>query len=156
MKTKSLGLAAIALGCSIGIAAAQGLPGPNPQAGAGPSPEKMQQVLSALAQQHAAMGIAAGAPSSGGRADIDNLSAANVPTGFNFFHAYNCGWFTPNGSDQWFYVFPQEGGIWFVINNINVALGLNVACNNANLEAVNVINSSTGAFNQTESWPYRP
>ena len=76
--------------------------------------------------------------------------------GSTFFHAYNCGWFTPNGSDQWFYVYPQEGGIWFVINNIYVALGLNVACADANLEAVHVINSNTGAFDQTESWPYRP
>ena len=153
MKTKFLGLAAIALGCSIGVAAAQGLP-PNPQAALGPSPEKIQQVLNALAKQHAAMGLAAGASYSFGRADIDNLSAANVPTGWNTFHAWNCGWFTPNGSDQWFYVFGLEGGLWVSINNLSIAQGLTVSCANGNLEGVFVVNSS-GAFVQTFSFPFR-
>ena len=156
MKTKSLGLAAVALGCSIGVAAAQGLGAPNTQAGSGPTPDQMHQVLVELAAQHAALKLPAGTPATGGRADLNNLSAANVPLGFNGFHAYNCGWFTPNGVDQWFYVFPQEGGVWFSVNNLNIALGLNVACNNANLEFVHVINSNTGAFDQTESFPYRP
>jgi hypothetical protein len=153
MKTKFLGLAAIGLGCSIGVAAAQGLP-PNPQATLGPSPEKIQQVLNGLAKQRAAMGLTAGASYSFAKPDIDNLSAANVPTGWNTGHAWNCGWFTPNGSDQWFYVFPLEGGIWFTINSVPTAQGLAVSCANGNLEGVFVVNPN-GTFTQTFSFPFR-
>jgi hypothetical protein len=116
----------------------------------------MHQVLAELAAQHAALKLPAGTPSTLGRADLNNLSAANVPLGFNFFHAYNCGWFTPDFVNNWFYVFPQEGGVWISINNIYDSLGLNVGCHDANLEAVHVINSSSGSWDQTESWPYRP
>jgi len=152
MKTKSLGLAAIALGCSIGVAEAQVA---EPSSPGGLSPEKMQQVLNALAQQHKASGAAVGAPSSGSRADINNLSAP-IPTGFNFFHGTFCGWFVDGSGNQWYYVFPIEGGIVFTINNINTALGLLTPCVNGNLFAIDVVNGNTGAYNQTESFPYRP
>ena len=151
MKTKSLGLAAIALGCSIGVAEAQ-VAGPGSP---GPSLQQMQQVLSALAQQHKASGAAVGAPSSGSRADINNLNAP-VVSGWNTAHATNCGWFLDGSGNQWYYVFPIEGGIVFTINNINTALGLLTPCVNGNLFAIDVVNGNTGAYNQTESFPYRP
>ena len=150
MKTKSLGLAAIALGCSIGVAEAQ-VAGPGSP---GPSLQQMQQVLSALAQQHKASGAAVGAPSTGSRADINNLSAS-IPTGFNFFHGTFCGWFVDGSGNQWYYVFPIEGGIVFGINNRNIAYGLLTPCTNGNLFAWNVIDNA-GHFNQTFSFPYAP
>ena len=151
MKTKSLGLAAIALGCSIGVAEAQ-VAGPGSP---GPSLQQMQQVLNVLAQQHKASGAAVGAPSSGSKADINNLNAP-VVSGWNTAHATNCGWFLDSSNNQWYYVFPIEGGIVFTINNINTALGLLTPCVNGNLFAIDVVNGNTGAYNQTESFPYRP
>ena len=151
MKTKSLGLAAIALGCSIGVAEAQ-VAGPGSP---GPSLQQMQQVLNALAQQHKASGAAVGAPSNGSRADINNLNAP-VVSGWNTAHATNCGWFLDSSNNQWYYVFPIEGGIVFGINNPNIAYGLLTPCTNGNLFAWFVTNTSSGAFNQTYSYPYAP
>ena len=151
MKTKSLGLAAIALGCSIGVAEAQVA---EPSSPGGLSPEKMQQVLNALAQQHKASGAAVGAPSSGSRADINNLSAS-IPTGFNFFHGTFCGWFVDGSGNQWYYVFPIEGGLVFGINNPNIAYGLLTPCTNGNLFSW-FVTDAAGHFNQTFSFPYAP
>jgi hypothetical protein len=150
MKTKSLGLAAIALGCSIVAEAQVAEPGSS-----GPSLQQMQQVLSALAQQHKASGAAVGAPSTGSRADINNLNAP-VSLGWNFAHATNCGWFVDSSNNQWYLVFPIEGGMVFSINNPNVAYGLLTPCTNGNLFAWFVTNTSSGAFAQTFSYPYAP
>ena len=152
MKTKSLGLAAIALGCSIGVAEAQ-VAGPGgPQ---GPSLQQMQQVLNTLAQEHKASGAPVGAPSSGSRADLNNLNAPSVAPAFVTGHATNCGWFQDSGGNQWYYVFPIEGGIVFGINNPNIAYGLLTPCTNGNLFSWFVIDSA-GHFNQTFSFPYAP
>jgi hypothetical protein len=152
VKTKSIGLAAIALGCSIGVAAAQGLGVPNAQAGSGLTAEQ-QQALQAVAKQHAALGLAAGTPYAVYKSDLSNLNAA-VQVGFVGFHAYNCGWFT-NGTNNIFYIFPQEGGLIETFDNIIASIGLQIGCAQANLMFINVI-SSSGAFNQNESFPYRP
>jgi hypothetical protein len=151
MKTKSLGLAAIALGCSIGVAEAQ-VAGPG---GQGPSLQQQQQVLNALAQQQKASGAAVGAPSTGSRVDINNLNAPSAPGFVPAVHATNCGWFSPDGVAQWYYVFPLEGGIVFVINNPNVAYGLLTPCTNGNIFTY-FVTDSAGHYNQTFSWPYRP
>ena len=152
MKTKSLGLAAIALGCSIGVAEAQ-VAGPGgPQ---GPSLQQMQQVLNTLAQEHKASGAPVGAPSSGSRADLNNLNAPSVAPAFVFAHATNCGWFQDSGGNQWYYVFPIEGGIVFGINNPNIAYGLLTPCTNGNLFSW-FVTDAAGHFNQTFSFPYAP
>ena len=159
---KSLGLAAIALGCSVGVAAAQNFGAPTVSQGGAeqlraaeqPRVEEALQVLQALAQQHRlAPGYKVGAPATGSRASTSNLSAA-FPIGFNVVHATNCGWFGDNFGNQIFFVFPQEGGIVFEVNNENIAHGLMVPCVNGDFFGFNVVDSA-GDFNFTMSFPFK-
>jgi hypothetical protein len=82
-----------------------------------------------------------------------NLAAPGaVPVGLNFFHATNCVWFT-DGSNNFLFVLPAEGGFWAVANNIFTKQTFLTGCVNGNIEAVNVINSSTGQFNEVFTFP---
>jgi hypothetical protein len=156
MKTKVFGLAAIGLICYAGVAAAQNTPQstptPSPQTLA---PEEVQGVLQALAKQRAgAVANASTATQSGSKSDVQNLSAP-IPLGWNFAHATNCGWFVDSGGGQWFYIFPLEGGIVFTINNLYTGQALQISCVDGNIFAIHVVNSSTGAFDQTLSYPFK-
>ncbi|PZR87397.1 MAG: hypothetical protein DLM68_08640 [Hyphomicrobiales bacterium] len=147
MVKKSLGLAAIALGCSMGIAVAQA---PSPPT---PSPSHMQ-VLKALAAQHAATTTTPGAAATGSKANLTNLTA-KIPLGWNTAHATNCGWFVDSGGGQWFYILPSEGGIIFEINNSNISQGLQVPCGEGYFISWFVTDSDTGAYNQTFSYSFK-
>ena len=57
--------------------------------------------------------------------------------------------------NQWYYVFPIEGGIVFGINNRNIAYGLLTPCTNGNLFSW-FVTDAAGHFNQTFSFPYAP
>ena len=142
MAMKSLGLAAIALGCSMGIAVA---------APTAPTKQQMELLKAAVAER-AGNGVAqtAGAPATGAK----GVKAAIV-LGWNFFHATNCGWFVDGSGGQWFYIFPSEGGIWFTINNLYTSQGLQISCGDGNFFGVFVVNTSTGAFNQTISYTFK-
>ena len=162
MMRKSLGLAAVVLGCSLGVAAAQTMEPPTvSQGNAGQlraseqlRVEETLQVLHALAQQHALTpGYKAGAPATGSRASTSNLNAM-LPIGFNVMHATNCGWSTDGLGNQFFVVFPQEGGIVFEVNNQDIAHGLMVPCANGNLFGINVIDTA-GNYNLTFSFPFQ-
>ena len=156
MMRKSLGLAMIALGCSLGVAAAQDLGAPTASSGGAEQVQAEQalQVLHALAEEHAlAPGYKVGAPATGSRASTSNLSAT-FPLGFNFFHATHCGLFVDGGGNQFFFVFPQEGGVVFGVNNENIAHGLMVPCVDGNFFAINVIDLS-GTFDETFSFTFK-
>lgn len=148
MSRKSLGLAAIALGCSMGTAVAQDtVASPTP---APPSPQQ-EKVLKALAEQHAAT-AKAGAPTNGSKP----ILSGSLILGWNFAHATSCGWFqTLLGLNQWFYIFPQEGGIIFSVNNIIQTEALQVPCGNGNLFAWHVIDLPTGAYDQTITYNFK-
>ncbi len=162
MMRKSLGLAAIVLGCSLGVAAAQNMGPPTVSQGGAEQlraalqlrGEEALQVAHALAQQHALTpGYKVGAPATGSRASTTDLNA-RLPVGFTAVHATNCGWFTDGFGNQFFLVFPQEGGIIFEVNNQNIAHGLMVPCVNGDFVGINVIDAA-GDFNLTFSFPFK-
>ena len=147
MTIKSLGLAAIALGCSMGTAMAQNTA---PSATAPPSPQQMK-ILKALAEQHAAT-AKAGAPSMGSKAN----PGASLTLGWNYAHATSCGWLrTLVGLNQFFYIFPQEGGVVVSADNLFTAQALQISCVNGNWFAWHVVDLESGAFDQTLSYDFK-
>ncbi len=145
---RSLVLAPIVLGCSMGIALAQSPAPPAP-----PTPEQ-EQILKALVAKRAAAvqnGVAVvGAAQTGSK-------APNAHLGWNFAHATNCGWFGDNTGGQWFYIFPPAkdgGGIVFTINNLYVSQGLQVSCSQGNWFAWHVIDTN-GDYDQTQSYDFK-
>ena len=137
---KSLGLTAVALACSIGVAAAQVAP-------VGP------EVLSKLAPKitRAAKANGGGALNGGG---ATTNGPGNVATGWNYFHATNCEWYF-DGTNNYLFVFPQEGGYWYSYNNLYTSQTLLTGCVNGYFEGVNVINGSTGAYNAVVTFPFK-
>jgi hypothetical protein len=140
MAMKSLGLAAIALGCLMGFAVAQ-----TPT----PSNEQMS-LLKSLAAQHAASAQPS-ATVTGSKATTRN--ALNL--GWNYAHATYCGWYVDSNGGQWFYIFPQEGGIIYTINNLYTSQGLQVPCGQGYYIGWYVTNTTTGAYIQTESYTFK-
>lgn len=163
MIRKLLVLAAIVLGCLLGVAAAQNMGLRTASQAGAEQPRAAEQlragealrILHALAQQHARTpGYKVGAPATGSRAStIDPSTAPGFPVGVNFVHATNCGWFVDGAGNQFFFVLPLEGGVVFEANNENAAHGLMVPCVNGNLFAFNVVDSA-GDFNFTQSFPF--
>lgn len=147
---RSLGWMAIAFVCSLGIAAAQEVP-------ASPvSPEVLGNLVSKIrpAPTNGTMATAQpDAATSGGGASITN-GQGNLPLGFNFFHGTNCDWFT-DGTNNFLFVFPQEGGFVFTENNLFETQTFLTTCVNGNFFGINVINTSTGAFNQILTFPFK-
>jgi hypothetical protein len=148
MKVKSLGSAALALCCSVGVAAAQS---PGPVQSAGPvDPSVVQKLLPG----HGTMANAAanGAPLTGGGATLN--APGNTPTGWNYFHVTNCEWYY-DGTNNYIIVYPQEGGYWYYANNGYPYNIWTPACQTGNWTAVYVYNSSTGAFNYIYTYDYK-
>jgi hypothetical protein len=148
LNIKSLGLAVAALACSIGVAAAR-----MPQ-----TPPIGPDVLSKLIPHQAKNGSATtNAASSnitlrGGGASTE--VPGDAPAGWNYFHATYCEWYT-DGSNDFTFVFPEEGGYWVVENDIYATNTFNTACTNGNLAAVYVTDSSTGSFDRIWTYPYK-
>jgi len=143
MNIKTLGMTAIALVCSVEICAAQ----------TSPDPDQQRAIAQAVAKQlnlpKAAPGTAP-VVASGGVAATGSVSA-----GWNYFHAYNCEWYVDSSGNQYFFVYPSEGGYWYSVNNLYAIPGLQTSCVNGNWEAVYVTNTSTGAFDYAVSYPFR-
>ena len=128
--------------CSMGVAAAQPAGPPEP---AGP------EVVNSLISNQAMAAATAGKAAMGGRAQN---GATNTPTGWNYFHATYCEWYY-DGTNNWLFVYPQEGGYWYYANNIYVTNTYETACVNGNWVAVWVYNGSTGAYNYVWTYPYK-
>ena len=77
-----------------------------------------------------------------------------VALGWHYFHATNCSWYT-DGTNNYFYVWPSEGGYWYSVNNIYIADALAISCVHGNYEAVYVNNATTGAFIETFSYNFQ-
>ena len=145
MNMKTVGMAAIALVCSVEICAAQA-----PQAPV--AADEQRAIELAVAKQLNLPKAAPGAApivASGGVGATGSVSA-----GWNYFHVYNCSWYQDSSGNQYFFVYPSEGGYWYSVNNLYVIPGLQTSCVNGNWEAVYVTNTSTGACDQTFSYPY--
>ena len=78
-----------------------------------------------------------------------------VVFGWNYAHATHCGWFLDNAFNEWFYIYPQEGGIVFAINDLYVSQGLQISCDAGNWFAWYVDNTSTGHYAQTYSYNFK-
>jgi hypothetical protein len=148
---RSIGLVAAMFICGIGVAGAQLAP-PKPV-----SPEMLQKLLPKIATQRgmvAAKGstpVSRAAAVSGGGASLQ--SPGNVPTGWNIFHATNCEWVT-DGTNDFLFVLPQEGGFWFIVNNLFVTQTFLTGCVQGNFEAVFVVDPNSGAFTNVLTWPF--
>jgi hypothetical protein len=110
-----------------------------------------QNILSQSVQDRISQGPQ-GAPA--GYAGSSLAGVGNVPLGINTFHAFNCAWFT-DGTNNFEFVFPLEGGFFAIVNNLFVAQTFLTGCVNGYFEQINVVNSSTGAFNEVITFPYR-
>jgi hypothetical protein len=144
MKT-AVWAATVAFVCSVGVAAAQNTPTPSPQA---VSPDEMRAILQKLAQQRANTNANANGVQSG------TYNYPPLVVGWNFAHATNCGWFF-DGTNQWFYIFPSEGGIVYTLNNLYTSQGLQISCSDGNWFGWHVLNTSTGAYDQTISYTFK-
>ena len=77
----------------------------------------------------------------------------DTPLGWNIFHATDCEWYTPDGTNNYTFVFPIEGGYWYTANNLFTTNTFDTACVNGNYVGVYVTSSSTGAFNEVITFP---
>lgn len=77
-----------------------------------------------------------------------------VVSGWNLAHATNCGWYN-DGINEWFFVYPAEGGIVYALNDLYVSQGLQISCGDGNYFAWYVTNTSTGAYNETFSYTFK-
>ena len=136
MTIRSLGLAAIALACSAGIAPAQ-------EAAATP------QALGALLHQGVLQG--------GGKAPgaTGNATAA-LSSGWNLQHCYTSVWYTPGGSTSYIYAFNIEGTYFYASSGLTNGGGLAAntllhLCDTGQLYGVYVTDTSTGAYTHIQS-----
>lgn len=136
--------AALAFACSMGVAAAQE---------AGPTgPVDPNVIKKLIPSQGVAQGPANVAAASGAGATLN--APGNVPLGWNYFHATYCEWYF-DGSNNYLFVFPSEGGYWYIVNNDYATKTFLTGCVNGYYEAVYVTNTSTGAFNYIFTYPYK-
>jgi hypothetical protein len=111
-------------------------------------------VVQKLLPSHGTMANAAanGATVTGGGATLSG--PGNTPTGWNYFHVTNCEWYT-DGTNNYLFIFPQEGGYWYTYGNIYTHTTWAPACQTGNWTAVYVYNGSTGSFNAVFTWDYK-
>jgi len=148
LNIKSLGLAMAALACSIGVAAAR--TPQTPAIGSDVINKLIPQAKNGSATANAASSIKAA--SRGGGASTE--AVGDAAAGWNYFHATNCEWYT-DGSNDFTFVFPQEGGYWFVENDIYATDTFDTACTDGNWVAVYVTDSSSGSFDRIFTYPYK-
>lgn len=151
----ALALAVVATS-SVGVAAQQtAAPTHSPPKPPTPTQAQVDLLNSVVSQNREALVKAAAAGqrlvASGARAAAGKL----VVSGWNFAHATNCGWFLDGGGNEWFYIWPQEGGIVYAINDLYVSQGLQISCGNGNWFAWFVTDTNTGAYTQTVSYNFQ-
>jgi hypothetical protein len=147
---KFTGCLGVLLLCSIGIAAAQGVPS---------LPVSPDTVASLMAKARRPAAATNGAlaqqkdpPTNGAGATLNGVG--NVPLGRNIFHATNCEWFS-DGTNEFLIVFPQEGGFWFIENNIFAADTFLTGCVRGDFVSVDVTDANTGAFEDIITYPIK-
>jgi hypothetical protein len=111
------------------------------------TPEMLQTMARAAAN------VPAGMPATGAIMLLPH-TRPQVPTGWNIFLANNCMWYT-DGANQYFIVTGTSGQIFWVANNVNVPAATATSCVNGNYVGFYVVNSSTGQFIQTATYPYK-
>jgi len=120
-----------------------------------PTQAQMDLLNSVVSQNREALDNAAAA---GQRLVANGTRAAAgkaVVSGWNYAHGTNCGWFLDTGGNEWFYIYPPEGGFVYGINDLPLSQGLQISCGAGNWFAWYVTNTTTGAYNQTWSFSYK-
>jgi hypothetical protein len=145
---------AVVVTSSVGVAAQQ-TAAPTYSPPKPPTQAQVDLLNSVVSQNREALVKAAAAGqrlvASGARA----AAGKSVVSGWNFAHATNCGWFLDGGGNEWFYIYPQEGGIVYAINDLYVSQGLQISCGDGNWFGRYVTNTNTGAYSQTLSYNYK-
>jgi hypothetical protein len=143
--------AAAIFACFIGGAAAQqiGLPSAT---GAGPSKDQLD-LAKALVAKTEAQFAGKSAPAASGAINVVNGHTTTAgPNGSFTRHATYCSWYS-SGSNQYFYIFPQEGGYIYWINNLYSS----TIASNARVQGNYFIyyTDSSGSIYQTVSYPFK-
>ena len=145
---------ALVITSSVGVAAQQ-TAAPTQSPPKPPTQAQADLLNSVMSQNRDALDKAAAAGqrlvASGARA----AAGKQVVAGWNFAHATHCGWYIDGSANEWFYIYPQEGGIVYVINDLHVSQGLQVSCGEGYWFAWYVTNTSSGAYIQTYSYNYK-
>lgn len=162
MMHKYLVVAGLALVGTASLAAAQ-MPGESsvntststPTPAAPPSPEVMKALTQQITKSRGAAASANGVlPSMTGGTHIVSSSPLAVTLGWHYFHAYNCSWYT-DGTNNFFFVWPSEGGYWYTVNNLYTEGALATSCVHGYWNAVYVVNATSGAYNETYSYNFQ-
>jgi len=82
-----------------------------------------------------------------------NAIALSASFGWNYFHATNCDAYF-DGTTNWVYVYPQEGGYWFTSNTNFENVFVN-QCVLGYWVAIYVTDSATGYYDQIFTYDYK-
>ncbi len=139
MKPKSLGLAAIALTCAVGLT-----PILSGSAFAGSTPAASPAQLHAL--------LKGSGPTGSGT--VAGGASPAIATGWNYGHCYAAIYYTPDNTNYYEYAFNVEGSyLYFAVNSpLGSLAGQNIsaACRMGHEYAWYVVNSSTGAYSEIQ------
>lgn len=143
MAMKSLGLAGIAIGCSMSIAVAQNAPLPTQQ---------QKDLLKAITARHAGPPATLAPPSVIGHRN----SVSPFPVGTFVVQPTNCGWTVNADGDQFFFMFlgtPFTGGAVLATNNLFATQALQISCEHIVQPLAIVVNDAAGNITFTQSFP---
>jgi hypothetical protein len=144
MSLKSVAFAALGLLYSTGVALAQDASAP---------PTQPFDAAQFLKSQSAVSPATSATPSNGGGV-IPGGTTPSLVSGWNYFHAYYCQWYY-DGTNNYLFVYSPEGLTFYTVNNDYAAKTFLTGCVNGYWEAVYVINTSTGAYSNIQTYYYK-
>jgi hypothetical protein len=145
MAIKILGIAAMALACSVGICAAQ-------QATPTPPSDELLAAMQAV-MKSAPKSAPGAAPAIATGAVGPNGSQAAYSIGWYYQHPYNCYWYYDSSGNEWYWVITYEGYSWGIANNIYTETAETTQCANGNWSGWYVYNTS-GNWSQFLTYNY--
>jgi hypothetical protein len=127
-----------------------------PPLAAPPSPEVMKALSQQITNSRGAAASANGVlpPMTGGGSNTGSSSAPAVALGWHYFHETNCSWYS-DGTNNFFYVWPSEGGYWYTVNNLYTEVALTTSCVHGYWEALYVVDTVTGRYTETYSYNFQ-
>jgi hypothetical protein len=84
---------------------------------------------------------------------VHSGARASATTGWNYFHATNCLSYY-DGSTNWVYVYPREGGFWFTPDRVFQETFL-IQCQQGYWVAIYVFDATTGNFSEVYTYDFR-
>jgi hypothetical protein len=72
----------------------------------------------------------------------------------SWYNASDCGWYIDSSGNQWFFIYPSQGGIIYEYNDLAIGQALAVPCPPGNWIRYYYTGQSPYSFNQTEALDY--